>query len=126
MAMDLDDGMEQAALFAATNHLVMNVIEAFDRMPGENGVAVFAALVMEIVAEDGNHACERGQSGGHINPIGSLHAPVDLLQRDEIWVFTEYDLGDALEINLTVHAASMMDVVGQHTQGGRGGGRCSA
>jgi hypothetical protein len=126
LAMDMNEGMEQAPLFAATNHPVVGVAEGLNPMPREDGVAVFTALKMEVVAEDGGHARERSQLGGHVNPLSSLHAAIDLLQCDKVRVLPKDDLGDALEIHLPVHAASVLDVVAQDTQGDCGGDRCDA
>jgi hypothetical protein len=126
LPMDMNDGMEQAALFTATNHPVVGIAKGLHRMPGEDGVAVFTALEMEVVAEDGGHSREQGQLGGHVSAFSSLHAAIDLLQCDKIRVLPKDDLGNALEIHLPVHAASMLDVVAQDTQRDCGGDRCSA
>ena len=64
------------------------------------------------------HACQPGQLGNLVNSIGPFDATVHLLQSHQIRMLLVDDVGDALQIELFVHADTHVDVVSHDSNRG--------
>ena len=96
-----------------------------DRELGEDGGAVAAAVVVNVVAEVDFHVHQLGELGRLVDVAGAVGFLVDFLKGDDIGLFGHYHFGNAGEVELVVGAFAMVDVVGDDAEfGGEGGLSC--
>jgi hypothetical protein len=94
--------------------------------PRQHRVAVFAAAVVDRLAEDDVQAGERPQLLRLVHLPRALGVHVYLLERDEVGLLRGDHGGDAGKVELAVGPFAVVDVVGEHAQArrvlGRGAG----
>jgi len=127
-----DMDLQQSPLFVGQELRETVVLVPFDRKPAQDGVSVLAALTVDVLLENSVQARPFAQPCRLVNSIRPFHAPVHFLQGDQIGFGLADNLSDALEVDPAVRAFAVVDVVGQHADGGRlmgyresrGGRRC--
>ncbi len=97
--------------------MVVTVGERQNREAREDGVAVFAALEIEVVAKNARHAGEFGEFDREVAAVGAFDAFVYLLQGDDVSFFAFDECSDARQVDPFVEAFTVMDVVGHHAEG---------
>ena len=88
-------------------------------MAAEDGVAVFSALIVVVVAEDTRHPGQRGQFFREIAAFGPGHALVHFVEADDVGLEVGDELADADQVDLPVEAFAVVDVVGEDTESRR-------
>ena len=113
------DPNEDAALFAFVDVRQRVVFVPGNRKAREQGIAVVSAFELDVSAEDDVHVRQPGEFLGLIHLMGPAGFDIHLLERDEIGFLMGDHAGDALEVQLPIHAFAVMDIVAQYAESKR-------
>jgi hypothetical protein len=113
VVVEADFGAEDGAGFAAGGGGDGVDAMVMDGAADEEGVAVFAAVVVHGFAEEGLEAGHAGEFGEGIGAADAVGALVDLLEGDDVGVAVLDDAGDAFEVEAAVDAFAVVDVIGE-------------
>ncbi len=78
-APDIEHQLQDTALFAWPQHLVVGIFRALDREARQHGIPIFAALVGNVFCEVHVHAGELREFGRQVTAAGANSAAVDFL-----------------------------------------------
>jgi len=115
---------QDTSLFAVAGVGQMHIFVACDGKFGEYCIAIFAALEADVFSKDHLHSSEFRQFGRLVHLVDTLGLLIDLLQGNHIRTNGLDHFGNAFQIQLSVDASSVMNVVAEHSyaKGFRGGG----
>src|SRR2546427_11970890 len=113
---DLDFNPNHAATLGFSFVLVLAVVNFQNRKARKDRDAVLSALIIEIVSKRVFHLRHTRKLGDLVQAFGSLYAAINLLQTNEVGMLLVDRVGDALQVQLLVHAYADMNVVGHHPE----------
>jgi hypothetical protein len=87
-----------------------------DGEAGEDGLAVFAAVVVHGFAKGEMETGETGEFGGLVDAVATPALVVDFLKRDEVGLLLADEGGDAVEIEVVVLPHPVVEVPGEEPE----------
>src|SRR5882724_9015788 len=96
--------------------LKLPVVDYANRKARQNGDAVLAALIIQVMGKCIIHLCELCELGDFIHALRAAHAAVYFLQPNQIRMLMIDHFGDSFQIHLLIHSDANMNVIGHDTQ----------